>query len=96
MKYFIELLDQWMDQPIMGAEEHPALALISRMNTIKTECSSAQFFKRWDTANDPAEMITPPQTPPEMSIDGLKVCTGSLFLPTIFPEHSSHTLIQYL
>lgn len=44
----------------MGAEEHP-------------EDGSSPFFKRWNTANDPTEMITPPQTPPEMSIDGAKV-----------------------
>lgn len=49
-----------MDQPIMSAEEHPG-------------DGSSPFFKRWNTANDPTEMITPPQTPPEMSLDGTKV-----------------------
>lgn len=68
-----------MDQPFMGADEHPAMAAVSRMKTIETECSSP-YYKRWNTANDPAEMITPPQTPPEMSMDALKVCIQSVFL----------------
>lgn len=65
-------LDQWMDQPILGADQPAALAVISRMNVINSECS-IPFTKQWSTAIAAADMITPPQTPPEMSMDSVKV-----------------------
>lgn len=57
----------------MCADQQPALAVISRMNAINSECSTP-FTKHWSTAIAPTDMITPPQTPPEMSMENAKVC----------------------